>query len=266
MDCGKCRASGQALTRGKDGRGRHGREQARYQESRQSSADAPNPVHEGPGTPHMTVSPWARKSPQIPQEKSWSTPTRRKADDAWIVEHERRMSDLDEQASKMTLKPTSRRSRRTTPRESYERVIEVSELVEEPEEIDVLPSQPRSVNLLPYEIEEASKTHSHRRSRKVSHDSEGSMPYYQEMPLIKTPRRKTHHVPPVSEHNPHEYQDVRRSPRHAVAKTEPYYPQSCSFEPSLVASPPHYGGWMHQYEAVQPMYRDPYYPRSHQVY
>lgn len=259
-DCGKCRAAGEVLTRGKDGRGRHGQQQARQKESRWSSADVPVPLIESPGAANLAISPWAQKGYQGQQVKIWDTPTRQKADDAWVVEHERRMSDLEETTSILSLKSKSKSSRRATPRQSYERDIEVTELFEEPEDIRVLTSRPKQVKFLPYEIEEASRTLSQPRNRKVSFESEGSMPYYQE-----DPRRKTHVVTPHSEYNLSTHHEPR-TPRHSRSKTAPYYPQSCSFESPVPRTYPTQENWTGQYEVVQPVYHDPYYQRSHQVY
>lgn len=266
MDCAKCLASGDTVTRGKDGRGRHGRERARHEESRQSSSDTYKRGTESPGTAHMAISPWAPKTPEVPQEKSWNTPTRLKADEAWLVEHERRMSDLDEKTSKMSLGASRQNSRRASPRASYERGIEVIELVDDPEDIES-PSKPKPIRLLPYEIEEASKTSSRHRNRKISHDSEGSMPHYQESPLLQTPRRnKPRFVPPISEHDPHEYHDMHRRAQPHGSKTEPYHPQSCFFESPLSGSPVRQGDWTYQYHSGQPLRRDPYYPTTYPVY
>lgn len=265
-DCAKCRAAGDAVTRGKDGRGRHGRERVRQQESRQSSSDTYHRTTESPGTAHASISPWAPKTPEVPQQKPWSTPTRLKADEAWLVEHERRMSDLDEKTNKLSLGSNHQSSRRASPRASYERGIEVTELDDEPEELDVPTGLSNPIRLLPYEIEEASKTHSRHRSRKVSHESEGSMPYYQESPLMTTPRRKTRCVPPISEHDPHEHYDIHRRSRPHGSKTEPYYSQSCCFESPLSGSPIRQGDWTYQYHSGQPLRRDPYYPTSYPVY
>lgn len=265
MDCSKCRAAGETVTRGKDGRGRYAREIARERESRQSSADTLNLDSETSGTRHMAISPWARRTPDVPQEKLWNTPTRQKADEAWLVEHEGRMLYFDDKTSKPSPHTGRRESRRSSPRESYERVIEVTEVEDDFEEIDVFPLHTKTSNLLPYEIEEASRT-PHRRGRKVSHDSEGSMPYYQESPMMKTPRRKTHFVPPISEHDPHEPHDAYRKSRRHGARTEPYYTNSCCFESPMTGSLPTHGSWTYHYEVVQPLQHDPYYPRTHPVY
>lgn len=267
-DCARCRAAGETSTRGKDGRGRHGMEQARHRESRQSSAEAPNPRTASSGTANLAISPWARKNPEVPQEKLWNTPTRQRADEAWVVEHERRQSDIEETMSKLSLRSTPRGSKKSTPRASRERFIEFTEIFDEPEDLDALPLQPKTVKFLPYEIEEASRTNSHSRSRsrKVSHDSEGSMPHYQESPLSKTPRGKTtRFVPPISEYTPVTYQDPGRT-RQSGVRTEPYYAQSCSFESPMPRSHPTQESWMNQQEAVQAAYRDPYYPRTYPVY
>lgn len=265
MDCAKCRASGDTVTRGKDGRGRHGRERLRHEESRQSSSDTYIRGTQSPGTAYMAISPWVPRTPEIPQEKPWTTPTRQKADEAWLIEHERRMSDLEEKTNRMSLGSNQKKSRKASPRASYERVIEVTELTEEPEDMNVS-SQTKLTRLLPYEIEEASKSTSRHRSRKISHDSEGSMPHYQEGPLLTTPRRKARFVPPISEHNPHEYHDMPRRSRPHGSKTEPYYSQSCHFESPLSGSPLRHGDWTYQYHSGQPMRRDPYYPTTYPVY
>lgn len=264
MDCVHCYLAGQASTRGKDGRGQHGREQARHRESRQSSADVLYPITNDHGTPNLAISPWARDTPEVSQEKLWNTPTRIKADDAWVIEHARRMSELEEKKSKVSSRSTSRVSRKSTPRASHERFLEVTEVFEEPEDLVVTPSQS---NLLPYEIEEASRTYSNPSNRKLSHDSIGSGPYYQDGPgpLVKSNRRKAHPVTPISEYNSPVYHEPRRS-RRSGSKTEPYYAQSCSFESPMPRNHPTQENWMNQYEVIQPVYHDPYYTRSHQVY
>ncbi|KAK5949975.1 hypothetical protein OHC33_008936 [Knufia fluminis] len=183
-DCSQCKTAGADVTRGREGRGRYARE-IRTRGSRQSSYDSLPP-----DSPHLTISPWHRAEIDC-KEKKWDTPTRRQADDAWIIEHERRMSDLDEKTSNMSInspRESRQKSRRTSPTSSYERVIEADE-VEEPEEMQPTPAKPRAIKMLPYEIsEESDKSHSRRRSHKTDRSTQHFMPHYQEAAI--TPRRR----------------------------------------------------------------------------
>jgi hypothetical protein len=88
-DCDECRRGGDLVTRGREGKGRYAREL--------KLSNAPSPVTRPPLSPISTnikASPWAQEPPR-PREKEWRSPVRRKADDAWLVEHERREQDLE---------------------------------------------------------------------------------------------------------------------------------------------------------------------------
>lgn len=262
-DCSQCKTAGADVTRGREGRGRYARE-IRTRGSRQSSYDSLPP-----DSPHLTISPWHRAEIDC-KEKKWDTPTRRQADDAWIIEHERRMSDLDEKTSNMSInspRESRQKSRRTSPTSSYERVIEADE-VEEPEEMQPTPAKPRAIKMLPYEIsEESDKSHSRRRSHKTDRSTQHFMPHYQEAAI--TPRRRVRVAPPVSEHDIHESRQLVHIPRGYGSKTEPYrpQPQSCYLNSPVPGSPIEGAHWQGHYAMVRgPLQHDAYYPRQYTVY
>lgn len=238
-DCPKCRAAGEAITRGKEGHGRHGRE-IRIRRSRQSSSESLPTPNSLSGSPNLSISPWALND-RSREEKKWDTPTRRKADDAWLVEHERRQSEFEEAVSKMTVRD-NRVYGRSSPRGSYERVIEADE-VEEPDEIESLPrSQPRT-RLLAYEISQSS--HESRRSRDASRDS---TPIVSRELVLTKPRSRTYHVTTASEYHrePSPQQTTQRSRR---TRTEFNYPKTCSYE---------YSSPTYQYSTAQSGYAERY--------
>jgi len=86
-DCKTCKEGGQAITRGREGKGRYAQELSRRQQPRECSSD-PTPLTMDVGG---GISPWA---PPIKREKEWHSPSRKKADDAWLEEHAERNSDL----------------------------------------------------------------------------------------------------------------------------------------------------------------------------
>ena len=263
-DCPQCKAAGTTINRGKEGKGRHGIE-IKTREERRSSPWSSAPS--SPSAPaHLSISPWA--ADRSTREKKWDTPTRQKADAAWLVEHERRISDLEESTSKMSLR-SRRDSISSSARSSYERVIEADE-VEEPEELDMFPTPSRVTKLLPYEVSRVSdSSRSRRRSPKHSQSSERSPSHHHEL-VLRTPRRSTHHYDTaMSEYpeSPSNHQMIRRSRK---TKTEPYYAQSCSYEPAVAivsgSVPLPHEQWMPQYESVQPFQHDNHYPRTYPVY
>lgn len=263
-DCAECKSAGTNTTRGREGRGRYARK-TQTPASRQSSFDSLPP-----DSPHLTISPWLPADPLDSKEKKWIQPTRRQADDAWIIEHERRMSDLDEKTSKMSLSShhgTYRRSRRSSSRSSYEQVIEADE-VEEPEEIEHTPSKARAIKMLPYEIsEDSDKSRSRRQICRTSYNSHYVMSYHPEAPV--TPRRRIRVVPLGSEHDLYQAPQPMANSHGRGSKTEPYrrHPQSCLFDSSVSGSPivrAHRQG--HHEIDGHPLQHDAYYPRQHTVY
>ena len=263
-DCAQCKSGGDNVTRGREGRGRYARE-IRTRESRQSSYDSTPP-----DSPHLTISPWLPADPLDSIEHKWYKPTRRQADDAWVIEHERRMSDLDEKTSKISMSPprdSPRSSRRTSPTSSYEYIIEADE-VEEPEEIEYQPTMPRAIKMLPYEISEGpvkSDTRCH--GRKSSYSSQHVLSYPKEAPI--TPRRHPRYAPPVSDRDAYESRQLIPIPQRYGSKTEPYspHPQSCYFNSPVSGSPMMGAHWQARYETVQhPLHHNAYYPRMYPVH
>jgi len=275
IDCPQCKIAGPGLTRGLNGRGRYGREMTRTRDRRRSPLRSASPEVVTPSSAssrHQAVSPWAPTHRARCLEKEWDTPTRQQADDAWLAEHLRRMCDLEEKTSKMSLK--SKHSRRSSPVSSYERLIELDE-VEEPEELEEprTPTRHKSFHTQSSECEisEDSElyypTHRHR-DRKVSHTSSGSMPHYQESPRARaTPRKtKTYHVPAVSEVALQEINDAKHRYRPRRTKTEPYFSQSHCFNTPITSPMLANGPWIPQYEMIQPLHHEHYYPRTYPVY
>ncbi|KAK5100082.1 hypothetical protein LTR70_003272 [Exophiala xenobiotica] len=262
-DCTPCKAAGANVTRGREGRGRHAQE-IRTRDSRQSSYDSLTP-----GSPHLTISPWAvAADPLDLKEKKWHKPTRRQADDAWVIEHERRMSDLGEKTSQMSLSPhrgAPRRSKRTSPTSSYEHIIEADD-VEEPEEFEPTPTKTNAIKMLPYELsDDSGKSSSHHRSRRTSYTAQHVIPHRREAPI--TPRRQNRMSPPVSERDAYETRQLVHVPRRR--DTEPYrvYPQSCYLNSPASGSPIVGVRGQGHYEIVQhPLQHDAYYPRQYTVY
>lgn len=262
-DCPQCKAAGESNTRGREGRGRHGR-QIRFQD-RQCSSDPSLPISV---SPNLSISPWAASERPRSQEKRWDTPTRQKADAAWLVEHERRMSEIEEAASSMSIRSYRDRSdsRRSSPRSSYEQIIEADE-VEEPEEEPFPRSKPQAIKMLPYETHDSDHLRSQRRSRKTSHDDERYTSRGQEL-VLSTPRRKTTYDTAMIEYpqEPSPQQYLRRARR---TKTEPV-PQSCFFDPPVAIMPgysPIDDRWVDRYEMVSsPLRHDHHYPQYPVVY
>lgn len=94
-DCPRCKKAGQAITRGRDGKGRYAQEITR----RSPPVDIPLR-----NTPCVDVSggasPWAFSARGGDE---WHSPTRVKADDAWEKEHKRRVEDLQSRAETMSI-------------------------------------------------------------------------------------------------------------------------------------------------------------------
>ncbi|KAJ9660096.1 hypothetical protein H2198_002793 [Neophaeococcomyces mojaviensis] len=280
-DCPQCKAAGATLTRGKDGRGRHGRELVRTRDRWRSPSRSPSPDVTTPtsaSSTHLSVSPWATTYQQCYSEKEWDTPTRQKADDAWLAEHERRMSDLEEKTSKLTLK--TKFSRRSSPTSSYERIMEIDHFddLEEWEGLEDFeeprtPTKHRPTYKPRYEYEPSEDSQHYystprQHSRKVSHDSSGSMPRYQESPRARpTPRKtQTFHGPPASEVNLQEIHETKHRCRPRRTMTEPYHPPSCCFDTPISSPILVNGPWIPQYEMIQPLHHEHYYPRTYPVY
>lgn len=269
-DCPRCKAAGEASSRGKEGLGRHGRE-IRTRENRQQSSDSYS-IPSSPsysGSPRLSISPWA-ESDRSRKEKKWDTPTRQMADAAWLVEHECRMSELEETTSKLSLSSHRQScfdSPTPSPRGSYEKIIEADE-VEEPLDMDdVPPSQSKAIGMLPYEISrDSDKSSSRRRGRKIEHDIDMG-PSHHHKAAPETPHRRPHFgTSSKYPEEPTQHQFIHKPRR---SKTEPNYPQSCFRDVPVTILPnsPVVGGpWINHYESNQPLQHDAYYPRTYQVY
>jgi hypothetical protein len=86
-DCKACKAGGTAVTRGVEGKGRYAKEhKIRSKEPEPLTDVSDNDLSE------YQTSPWATSKPRDIEERQWGSPTRRKADHAWLMEHEERQS------------------------------------------------------------------------------------------------------------------------------------------------------------------------------
>lgn len=90
-DCRDCKQGGEAITRGREGKGRYAQEISRRGRPREQLAESvhgafPNTSEVGGG-----ISPWAAPSTR---EKEWQGDWRKRADDAWLQEHVERSVDL----------------------------------------------------------------------------------------------------------------------------------------------------------------------------
>jgi len=94
------------------------------------------------------------------------------------------------------------------------------------------------------------------------------MPHYQESPRARaTPRKtKTYHVPAVSEVALQEINDAKHRYRPRRTKTEPYFSQSHCFNTPITSPMLANGPWIPQYEMIQPLHHEHYYPRTYPVY
>ncbi|KIW13944.1 hypothetical protein PV08_06725 [Exophiala spinifera] len=121
-DCKICKEGGQAVTRGREGKGRYAQQLNRrhHQEGREPSCD-PVPEDIGGG-----VSPWAAP---LKREKEWHSPSRKMADDAWLQEHAERNSDLQTLRESMSAHSDSDRASTAilSPPSRGRRVYEVEE-------------------------------------------------------------------------------------------------------------------------------------------
>lgn len=94
-DCRSCKSGGEAITRGREGKGRYAQEISR----RSPPVDIPSSTG-----PRIDVSggasPWASSGRRTDE---WHSPTRVKADDAWQKEHDRRVQDLQSRAEQLSV-------------------------------------------------------------------------------------------------------------------------------------------------------------------
>lgn len=107
-DCRSCKYGGGAVTRGRDGKGRYAREMQRRGDSRSNSREgSPETAQHHAVEIDGSASPWAAPNPSSRREKEWHSPSRRRADDAWLKEHDQRMSDLESRLRKLPIRSPS---------------------------------------------------------------------------------------------------------------------------------------------------------------
>jgi len=118
-DCQNCKSGGDTVTRGREGKGRYGKQMNQRDPLREVSHNASLNVDVSGG-----ASPWKRSTSRTRDE--WHSPTRKQADIAWEKEHEARIEELSERAEKLSVAPPRRASsprpipRRRSTKDCYE--------------------------------------------------------------------------------------------------------------------------------------------------
>lgn len=181
-DCRECKSGGTTVSRGREGKGRYAQEI-----HRSKVKDAPASSSKSSSASQRNVSggasPWVTEPDP---EKTWQSPHRKQADEAWVSEHQDRISDLQERLDKVQL------SERPRPSYSKELVI-ISDKHDydddDQDDYDTVHETP-SKKRLPIDIRqrsERSQPHRHQ-DRQYSHDSlPDSMPSYRSSPKLRKP-------------------------------------------------------------------------------
>ncbi|OCT48459.1 hypothetical protein CLCR_04255 [Cladophialophora carrionii] len=257
-DCKACKEAGEALTRGRDGKGRYGQEIGRRALSRQEDVDPPfDPVPEvaeaGNG-----ISPWA---PPLAREKEWVSHSRKKADDSWLEEHAERNLDLQSIRESLPSYPPSERDPAPAGRSPHRRPARIyvheDDLPDDREysrhhrryrREETGRSLPVEIRSWSAEDDRPSHDRLYRRRRQDSQES------FDSMPSSRSSTRK--YKPAPSSYVAHEHVEIhdsgygsygsRASDSYGRAKTEPFHytsspaPRYMGIEPP---SPQPYGGY-----------------------
>lgn len=204
-DCRECRMGGPSVTRGREGKGRYAQKIKKYkiQEIASSSSEE---ISTSDADPSGVASPWA---PQNVQEKNWESPHRRQADEAWLSEHEDRLSDLQERLEKVTVSERRRRPKyteeivldsETSDSDAYDRDESRAVVRGTPSKKDRRTTVRRNFN-------DRTRTEPHsqsRQDRQHSYDSlPDSMPSYRSSPKLK--KAATYHVGMDFPDTPYDY-------------------------------------------------------------
>lgn len=259
-DCPACKRGGENVTRGRDGEGRYGRHAQRNRESESPPTyrkNAPGPIDVSGG-----AGPWTSVTRQA---KAWDSPIRKMADDAWLTEHDRRMTDLQEKMDRHSL--SSRSSREQSPRQSYETVQH------ETEHITSSPRKhkpKRHTEPLPYEVFRTEEDSDNTPRRRYRHNQDEPNDYH-ESPAARHTTPQIQFAAPSSEYDYYASfgRESQRRGRGRGAKTEPYsYAQSFIYDSPLSASPQTAAGgyWMDHYEVIQPTNYGYVFPRTTKVH
>jgi hypothetical protein len=242
-DCKACKEAGNALTRGRDGRGRYGQEISKRSQSRQDEVEQPLEILEEVAEVGHGISPWASATSK---EKDWMSRPRRQADDAWLEEHSERNLDLQSirEALPSYSPPEHSSPAYHSPQQRPTRIYVLDEDVPErdggsrrhcrrDDSGRSMPVEIRSVR------EDYNQSHSHRVYRRRRQDSQES---FESLPSTHSSTKKYRPAPP--NYYPHEHGEIhdsgygsygsRTSEEYGRAKTEPYH-YSSSPAPRLVS-------------------------------
>lgn len=197
-DCRECRKEGVNVSRGKDGKGRYA-QKLKSSKPRDKSYSSSAEVLSSEREKGSVTSPWA---PQDKPEKTWESPHRRQADEAWLSEHDDRISDLQDRFGTFNLS-----DKQSRPKYSKELVIASKDYdddednydqydkydkYDEDEEDYVFVHETPTKKHHPIEARrhtdgKIERSHSHRhQDRQYSHDSlPDSMPSYRSSPKMR---------------------------------------------------------------------------------
>lgn len=263
-DCSACKAGGNSVSRGADGRGRYGRQLSQTppkQSSRLVKSEPPLSIYARDRVRERSlspvISPWA--DVDRPGDKSWETSTRKQADVAWLVEHSDRQSDWKARKHNLTLSP-----HKVSPpplRDSYERIVELTDA--EDDEIQPMRSTksatPSKVKHRVYELSDDSDRYASKASRRSERsgrrhrvDSDDSMPSY-----VETPRAKIIYTRPKRAdadssygYDIHDTYDTReRSAYRHGSKSEANPARSVKYD-STISGSPQSAGQFTNYERI----------------
>lgn len=232
-DCRACKAGGDGVTRGREGRGRYAQEISRRTHKRDFSGSSdehtPLPLDIGGG-----ISPWAAPSKR---EKEWHSPSRKKADESWLEEHVERNSDLRtirESLSACSISDHASTAMYTPCRQSRDtHAYELDDSYGHHERDEYLP-QPRWVKILkkPLPMETRSvPDHCHRSNVRPVHRPQrhNSQESFESSRSSRSSRKYILNPTPYTPYDHFEPHDSgygsygsRASYTYEVAKTEPY--------------------------------------------
>ncbi|KIX05425.1 uncharacterized protein Z518_06297 [Rhinocladiella mackenziei CBS 650.93] len=250
-DCRACKEGGDAITRGREGKGRYAQEiSRRHQREAWSESPTDDNFHRtsdvGGG-----ISPWATP---LKREKEWHSPSRKKADDAWLQEHVERSIDL--QTIRESLSSCASSDRASTavysPQCREGRVYEYEDDCHRDHDYEYdrhrrRGTADRSLQIEIRSIHDDYDRRSHRRPthHRRRHDSQES---FESMPSTRSSTRK--YKPAPTTYTAHEYYEPhdsgygsygsRASNGYGGAKTEPYtyspLPRTVNIKPPSATS------------------------------
>lgn len=254
-DCHKCKSAGIEGTRGREGKGRYAKQikrartkdnshQSEAKTSPKSSVDDESPISVATTSPIAPsvdggLSPWVSARGK---EKPWETPHRKQADEAWLSEHDDRLSDLQERIENCSI---SKQSVPKTPSRRY--VYEADECEYEDKNIKAIDQQVYTPSEKPLQIEirkriaggPSRRSHSnrshHHQDRQYSDESlPDSMPSYHSSPMLNSYNALQYRY--LERHRDYDFYRSNSSPSKQSTKR---YPSGSKTEPFIYNRSPY---------------------------